>query len=243
MAKSPRRSMLFTPGDSKRKMGNVAQAAPDAFMLDLEDAVAVSQKEQARQMVASALLEMDFGRTERLVRINGLESVFHAADLAMVAGTNVDGIVAPKIESPEQVRHIDETLTAGEANAGRPAGEIRLFVMIETALAVMNIREIAQSSQRLEGLLLGAEDLATDLGATRSKAGWEIFYARSAVVTAAAAYGLAAIDAVFLDLKDLSGLEDDALFARQLGFTGKFAVHPDQVGGRIGRVCPGRKNG
>ena len=230
MAKSPRRSMLFTPGDSKRKMGKVVEAGPDAVMLDLEDAVAISQKEVARRKVAQALAEMDFGRTERLVRINGLETDFYVPDIAeLTALPNLEGIVAPKIEHPEQVQHIDAMLTAGEREAGRPAGEIRLFVMIETALGVMNVKEIAQSSQRLEGLLLGAEDLAADMGAIRSKDGREILFARSAVVTAAAAYGLAAVDAVFLDLNDLTGLEADASFARQLGFTGKFAVHPNQV--------------
>jgi citrate lyase beta subunit len=229
MAKSPRRSFLFTPGDSHHKINKVAEARPDAVMLDLEDAVAVGQKEQARQTVAQALVEMDFGRAERLVRINGLATEFFAADLGMVTQANVDGIVAPKIESAGQVQQIDQALTAGEGAAGRPAGAIRLFVMIETALGVLNVQEIAQASPRLEGLLLGAEDLAADMRATRSKAGWEILFARSALVTTAAAYGLAAIDAVFLDLHDQAGLADDASFAQHLGFTGKFAIHPDQV--------------
>ncbi len=229
MAKSLRRSFLFTPGDSQQKINKITETAPDVVMLDLEDAVAVGQKDQARRTVAEALVEMDFGRTERLVRINGLDSDFIAADMAMIAQANIDGIVVPKIESPDQVQLIDQELTAGERDRHRPAGEIRLYVMIETALGVLNIREIAQASPRLEGLLLGAEDLAADMGATRSKEGWEILFARSTLVTAAAAYGLAAIDAVFLDFHDQAGLADDASFAQRLGFTGKFAIHPDQV--------------
>jgi citrate lyase subunit beta-like protein len=94
----------------------------------------------------------------------------------------------------------------------------------------MNIREIAQACQRLDGLLFGAEDLVADLGASRSPAGWEIFYGRSAVVTAAAAYGLEAIDTVFVNFADQPSLEADAMFAKNLGFTGKLAIHPGQVG-------------
>jgi citrate lyase beta subunit len=229
MPKSPRRSLLFTPGDSIKKMNKVAQVGTDAVILDLEDAVAIDQKVKARQMVAEALLKLDFGRTERLVRINGPETDFYAADVAVMARANLEGIVAPKIEFPEQIQLIDEALTTAEVATGRPAGEIGLFALIETALGVMNVKEIAQSSPRLEGLLFCAEDLAADMGAIRSQAGWEVLFARSAVVTAAAAYGLAAIDAVYLDLNDPVGLEDDALFGRQLGYTGKMAIHPGQV--------------
>jgi citrate lyase beta subunit len=107
MPKSPRRSLLFAPGDSVTKMAKVAQVAPDAVILDLEDAVAIGQKERARQMVVEALVEMDFGRTERLVRINGSGTDFYAADLAVMARANLEGLVAPKIEFPEQVQHID----------------------------------------------------------------------------------------------------------------------------------------
>jgi citrate lyase beta subunit len=135
----------------------------------------------------------------------------------------------PKVETAEQIQTIDQILSASELAVGRVSGAIRLFALIETALGVMNIKEIGQSSPRLEGLMFGAEDLAADLRATRSKERWEVFYGRSAVVTAAAAYGLEAIDTVYLDLHDLSGLEKDTLFARQMGYTGKMAVHPNQV--------------
>lgn len=220
---------MFTPGDSIRKMKKVAQIGADAVILDLEDAVAIGQKEVARKSVESALANIDFGRAERLVRINSLETDLYASDLESIVGTAADGIVLPKVESAEQVRLVDQKISAGELSAGRPPGEMRLFGLIETALGVMNIREIGQSSQRLDGLLFGAEDLAADLGAIRSKVGWEVFYARSTVIAAATAYGLAAIDTVYLDFSDLDGLEEDALFARSLGFTGKLAIHPGQV--------------
>ncbi|GMQ79575.1 MAG: citrate (pro-3S)-lyase subunit beta [Anaerolineae bacterium] len=229
MPKSPRRSLLFTPGDSIRKMRKAAQVGTDMVILDLEDAVAPGQKEEARLNVVDALDEIAFGRTELLVRVNAPDSDFIAADLEAIARTTIDGIVVPKVETAEQVQTIDKFLTAGELAGGQASGGIRLFALIETALGIMNIKEIGQSSRRLEGLMFGAEDLAVDIRATRSKEGWEVFYGRSAIVTAAAAYGLEAIDMVYLDLPDLSGLEKEALFARQMGYTGKMAIHPRQV--------------
>jgi citrate lyase beta subunit len=227
--KSPRRSLLFAPGDSVHKMNKAAQLGADSAILDLEDAVAYGQKEEARAKVVAALAEIDFGRTERLVRINAPDTDMFAADLEAIAAANPDGIVVPKVEKAQQVERIDQYLQSGESSSGRPAGALRLLVLIETALGVMNVKEIAQSSRRLEGLMFGAEDLAADVGATRTEAGWEVFYGRSAVVTAAAAYGLDVIDGVYLDLNDLAGLEEDAQFAQRLGYTGKMAIHPRQV--------------
>jgi citrate lyase beta subunit len=101
--------------------------------------------------------------------------------------------------------------------------------MIETALGVMNLREIASATTRLEGLIFGAEDLAGDVGSVRTKAAWEVFYARSAVVTAAAAYKLQSFDQVYTDFNDARGLAEESRFARQLGFTGKTCIHPNQT--------------
>ena len=181
--KSPRRSFLFTPGDSVRKIEKAAQLGVDTIILDLEDAVAIEQKENARQLVSTALRDINFGRTERLVRINAVETDFFAADLDVIAARIPDGIVLPKVETAVHMQKIDDYLSAAERANGRSEGAIRLFALIETALGVMNIKEIAQASPRLDALLFGAEDLAVDVGATRSSGGQEIFYARSAVVT------------------------------------------------------------
>ena len=227
--KSPRRSLLFIPGDSWRKIEKGTQLGTDMVILDLEDAVAFDQKQEARQVVVSALSSLDFGKTECLVRVNGLDTGHFAADLEAVAGTGLEGIVVPKLETAPQIRLLDQHLSTAEAEHGRAAGSIRLFILIETALAVMNLGEIAQASPRLDALLFGAEDLVVELGTIRSPAAWEVFYARSAVVTAAAAFGLQAIDMVFVGLHDLVGLKEEAEFARQLGYTGKMAIHPRQV--------------
>jgi citrate lyase beta subunit len=210
-------------------MRKVVEVGADSVILDLEDAVALSQKEEARQNVVTALAKMDFGQTERLVRINSLDTELFSADLEAIVTTDVDGIVIPKVETAQQVQHIDQIITTSELKNGQLAGGIRLLALIETALGIMNVKEICQSSRRLDGILFGAEDLAADIGATRSSAGWEIFYGRSAVVTAAAAYGLEVIDTVYLDLDNLAGLEKDAFFAQQMGYTGKMAIHPRQV--------------
>ena len=227
--KSPRRSFLFTPGNSVHKIEKAAQLGVDTIILDLEDAVTIEQKENARQLVSTALRDINFGPTERLVRINAVETDFFAADLDVVAASMPDGIVLPKVETAVHLQKIDDYLSAAEQENGRSVGTIRLFALIETALGVMNIKEIAQASSRLDALLFGAEDLAVDVGATRSWGGQEIFYARSAVVVAAAAYHLQAVDMVYIDLQDEAGLTAEAALARQLGYSGKMAIHPRQV--------------
>jgi citrate lyase beta subunit len=227
--KSPRRSLLFSPGDSVHKMTKASQLGADSVILDLEDAVAFDQKAEARENVVAALADIDFGRTERLVRINAADTEMFAADLEAIAAADPDGIVVPKVETAQQVQQIADYLLARESSGEGPAGAPRLLLLIETAMGVMNVKEIAHSSRRLEGLMFGAEDLAADMGATRTEAGWEVFYGRGAVVTAAAAYGLDAVDGVYLDLNDLAGLEEDARFAQRLGYTGKMAIHPRQV--------------
>lgn len=223
--KSPRRSFLFTPGDSIRKLRKATRAGADAVILDLEDGVAANKKEQARQNVIAALTEMDFGRSERLVRLNQPGTEFYVADLKAIAETEVDGIVLPKVESAGQLRQVEDDLST----VVRADHSIGLFALIETALGIVNVAEISRSSTRMVALLFGAEDLASDLGARRTSSGWEIFHGRSAVVTAAAAYELEAIDTVYVSFRDLTGLEEDAAFARGLGFSGKLAIHPQQV--------------
>lgn len=227
--RSPRRSFLFTPGDSIRKIRKVTDVRPDCVILDLEDAVVFSQKEKARQNVITTLASLDFGRTERLVRVNWPDTEMFTADLEAIEATKLDGIVLPKVTTAEQIEHVDQAITTKELNNAWIADSIRLFVIIETALGIMNLKEICQASQRIEGLIFGAEDLAADLGTARSQAGWEVFYGRGAVVTAAAAYSLEAIDTVYLNLHDATGMEQDASFGRQLGYTGKLAIHPGQI--------------
>jgi len=224
-----RRSVLFMPGDSMRKIQKATQLDADSIVMDLEDGVALNNKAAARETIAEALRTLDFGRRERLVRVNPPDSGFLDDDIAATAPARPDGFVIPKTETAEDVQTVSQKLAAVEAAHGWPDGSLRLVAVVETALGVMNLREIAQADARLDALMFGAEDLAGDIGAVRTRVGWEVFFARSAVVTAAAAYGLQAIDMIFVDFQNLDGLAEECRTARQMGYVGKMAIHPKQV--------------
>ncbi|MGQ9887959.1 MAG: HpcH/HpaI aldolase/citrate lyase family protein [Aggregatilineales bacterium] len=225
-----RRALLFVPGDDRHKIEKAAALDVDAVILDLEDGVAASRKAAARAIAAAALRELDFGRTERLVRINwvGAETGYEA-DIAATVGCRPDGYVIPKVESAVEINQVARLVVAAEHERGWPGGSILLFPIVETARGVINLRDIVESTPRLGGLMFGAEDLAGDMGATRTPDGWEVFYARSAVVMHARAMGLDAIDTPYVHLENLTGLVADAEQAHYMGYTGKLAVHPRQV--------------
>jgi citrate lyase beta subunit len=227
-----RRALLFMPGDDRRKIEKGALMDVDAIIMDLEDGVAISNKESARYGVLAALQELDFGHSERIVRLNP-PSVpeLSRPDFDITISGRPDTYVLPKVESAGQVQMVDSWLSEAEALNNWPSGEIGLIALIETAIGVVHLAEIAASSSRLQALAFGAEDLAGDMGAQRTAEGWEAFYARSAVVLHAKAFGLQAIDTPFVDVKaDETILADDAERAMQLGYTGKLAIHPRQVG-------------
>jgi citrate lyase beta subunit len=224
-----RRAVLFIPGDSPQKIEKGAGLGADALILDLEDGCALANKVAARQIILEALSSRDFGRSERLVRINPLETGLGIGDLETTLPARPDGYVLPKIESADQVREVSTYLSLMEARYGWPQGAIRLLVFVETARGIINLREIAGSDPRLDAMMFGGEDLASSMGATRTREGWEIFYARSAFITYAAAFDLQAIDTVFVDLHDTAALVAEAEQALRMGFTGKLAIHPRQV--------------
>jgi citrate lyase beta subunit len=218
------------PGDSRRKIEKALTLNVDCICMDLEDGVGLSQKAAARTIVRLALAELDFGRSERLVRLNAFGSGWEAEDLAVTIGGRPDGVVLPKVESAEALHWLETRLSEAEASHAWPRGEIGMVAMVETARGVVNLREICGASARLQALIFGAEDLAGDMGATRTPEAWEVFYARSAVVTHAAAFGLQAIDMVYVDYNDPAGLAQEAETGAQLGYAGKQAIHPAQIG-------------
>lgn len=226
---SPRRSLLYVPGDSLRKVTKASTLPADTLILDLEDGVALSQKEAARLTVRQALREIDFGPRERLVRLNNVNGPLAQQDLTITMEARPDGYVVPKVESAEDLLAVSHFVDEQESLHGWPIGHIRLLAMIETARAIMNLREIAQATPRLDALIFGAEDFAASVGAVRTRENREIFYARSALVTAAGAYDLQAIDLVFVGLDDQPGLEAECINGRQLGFVGKTVIHPGQI--------------
>ena len=215
-----RRALLFVPGDDERKIAKAAASGADCVILDLEDGVAEERKAAARDVVAASLARLDFGRSERLVRLNPVGSERYPEDLEAILPAHPDGYVLPKVESADQVRDVVRR------TAAEPAA---LLALIESARGVMELKEIAGADPRLEALLFGAEDLAGDVGATRTRAGHEAAWARGAVVLAAAAFSLQAIDTVFVDLTDQEGLRAESAEASTMGYVGKMAIHPKQV--------------
>jgi citrate lyase beta subunit len=224
-----RRALLFMPGDDRHKIEKGAALGADAVIMDLEDGVALNRKVEARQQVAAALREVHFHLTERWVRINALHTGWAEEDVQAVAPAHPDGVVLPKVQTAQQVQDISHHLSLVEHKHDWPEGHIRLLAIIETARGVMNLREIVESDPRLDGLIFGAEDLAGDLGATRTTGGAEVAYARGAVVLHAKAYGLQAFDTPFVDLSDMTGLESQTREALYMGYDGKLAIHPRQV--------------
>ena len=224
-----RRALLYMPGDDLRKIRKATTLNVDCICMDMEDGVAPNRKAEARLSIAAALRELDFGRSEKLARINRVGSGLEADDLAAVLPFRPDGIVIPKIESAEQIQWVAERLEAAELAGGWPVNSIRLIVDVETAKGILALKEIA-AHPRLDALIFGGEDFAVSIGATRTPEAWELFYARSAVVTHAKAFGLQAIDMVTTDFRDLERVRREAEFGAQLGYTGKQTIHPAQVG-------------
>jgi citrate lyase beta subunit len=224
-----RRALLYMPGDDRHKIEKAATLGVDSICMDMEDGVAPNRKQSARETIATALQSLDFGSSERLARINQVGSGLEQEDLKRVLPAHPDGIVIPKVDHADQIRWASQQIAAAEAQYGWPAGSIGLLAIVESARGIVHLDALASASERLQGLIFGAEDLAGDIGAIRTQAGWEVFYARSALVTHAAAYDLQAIDMVYVDFRDTQGLRDEAVQGLQMGFAGKQIIHPNQV--------------
>lgn len=224
------RSLLFAPGNHPRKVAKVATFGADAIVLDLEDAVASSQKDEARLAVRTALAT--FRNTIVMVRVNGFSTGRCVEDLDAIVGPAVDAVLLPKVEGPAVLKEVDELLAALEERHGLDQGKIRLIPQIETAIGVARVEEIALAApSRVHTLIFGLADFTVDLGIDLTPDATEIFYARSRVVVAARAAQMASpIDGPFLlDLHDEAGLIRDTRRSRQLGFQGRVAIYPPQV--------------
>jgi citrate lyase beta subunit len=224
-----RRALMYVPGDDQRKIEKAAGLEVDSLILDIEDGVALNHKDEAAVNIPAALGSVDFGRSERLVRINPCRENRGEQDLEAILPALPDGIVIPKVETPEDLDLVCRRVSAVEKQLKVSEGRIKLLALIETPQAFMNLKEICSSCDRLEGLIFGAEDLAAGLGATRTAEGIEFLYARESLVMAAAAFGLQAVDLVTVEFRDLAVLERESRFGAQLGFTGKQIIHPSQV--------------
>ena len=216
------------PGDDWKKIAKSLTLGVDCICMDMEDGVALNRKAEARVTIAKALRELDFGKSEKLARINSVGSGFEKNDIEAVLPHRPAGIVIPKVESLEQIRWGSGVIESAELKYGWPLNSIRMLVGVETPKGILNLKEIA-SHPRLDGIIFGGEDFAASIGARRTREATELLYARQAVVTTCAAFGLQAIDIVSIDFKDLEALRVESEFGAQLGYSGKQVIHPAQV--------------
>ena len=221
-----RRSRLYLPGNEPRLMINAGLHGPDGIILDLEDSVHPDHKDGARLLVRNALRCVDFGACERMVRINQLPLGFE--DLEAVVPELPDLILIPKVEHANEVGEVDGSIERilRAIDVDRP---VRLMPIVETALGIENVFEIAAASQRVAALTLGLEDYTADLGVPKTPDGDESLYARMRVVNAARAAGVQPIDSVFGDVADADGLRRWAARSRGMGFEGMGCIHPRQI--------------
>ncbi len=222
-AQQPRRSALYVPGANARALEKARGLAADAVLLDLEDAVAPAAKEVARRQVVAALAAGGWA-AERIVRVNGAGTPWHAEDLAAAARAGPDAVCLPKAESPELVRAAAEGLERAGASSS-----VALWAMIETPRGVLAAAEIARATPRLSCLVAGTSDLVKDLRARHTPGRAEVLTSLSLVLLAARAAGLSALDGVFLDLADAAGFEASCRQGRDMGFDGKTLIHPSQL--------------
>jgi citrate lyase beta subunit len=222
----PRRSCLYVPGANARALQKAKSLPADAFILDLEDAVAPEAKADARDAIHDAVGDRSFGAREVVIRVNGLETEWGRDDLEMAVSAGVDGVLVPKITRGKDVRAINRFLNDTGASPG-----LGLWVMIETPQAVLNIKKIAKASAktRLTGFVMGTNDLAKEFNAVPTPNRLTFLFSLSAALAAARAYRLVAIDGVYNDIKNDAGLSVECEQGRVLGFDGKTLIHPSQI--------------
>ncbi|BBM19388.1 citrate lyase subunit beta [Enterococcus avium] len=223
-----RRTMMFVPGANAAMLRDAPLYGADSIMFDLEDAVSLKEKDSARVLVHFALKTFDFSQVETVVRINSLDTD-GAADVEVMVLAGADVIRLPKTETAQDIVDVDEVITNVEAANGIPVGTTKMMAAIESAEGVLNAREIAKASTRLIGIALGAEDYVTNMKTKRYPDGQELFFARSMILHAARAAGIAAIDTVYSDVDNAEGFKNEVSLIKQLGFDGKSVINPRQI--------------
>lgn len=220
--------MMFIPGNHPGMMADAHIYGPDSIMLDLEDSVTLAEKDAARLLVYHALKTVDYGHTEKVVRINPLSTPYGKKDVEAVVKAGAEVIRMPKTECADEVRALEAEILKVEKEIGRE-GETRIMAAIESALGIVHAYEIATASPRMMGIALGAEDYSANLKTHRTAGGTELLLAREQMVVAARAAGIACFDTVFSNLDDMEGFRKEVELIRELGFDGKSIIHPSQI--------------
>ena len=220
----PRRSVLYMPGSNPRALEKAKGLAADSLILDLEDAVAVDAKEEARRLVAEAIKDGGYGKRELMVRVNGLDTSWGRDDIKAASEAGPDAILLPKVESAAMVKEVEDLLV----EYGAPK-TTTIWCMMETPRGILRAEEIADSSPRLGGFVMGTNDLVKDLQARHTPMRLPILTSLSMCVLAARAAGIAVIDGTFTDLNDEEGLIASCQQGVELGFDGKTLLHPKQL--------------
>ncbi|RDY33308.1 citrate (pro-3S)-lyase subunit beta [Lachnotalea glycerini] len=224
-----RRTMMFVPGNNPGMVKDAYIYNSDSIMFDLEDSVSIAEKDAARALIYYALTSFDYGDKELVVRVNDPATEVGIADLEAMVRAGVHVIRLPKTEKAEDVVFCEQQIERIEKEIGKEVGVTKMMAAIESAEGVLNAREIALASKRLIGIALGAEDYVTDMKTNRSPDGIELLFARSMILHAARAAGIAAIDTVYSDVNNEEGLIHEATLIKQLGFDGKSVINPRQI--------------
>ena len=227
MSIRPRRSVLYMPGSNMRALEKAKSLAADCLILDLEDAVAPDAKAEARSQVAEAVATGGYGRREIVIRINGFDTDWGDADLAAVAPLAPDAVLVPKVETADDIEAASTKLDAAGA-----APDVALWVMMETPLAILNARAIAESTgrTRLRAFVMGTNDLAKEMRGQLRPGRAPYLGPLATCVLAARAYELTVLDGVFNDIANAEGFAAECAQGRELGFDGKTLIHPSQIG-------------
>jgi citrate lyase subunit beta/citryl-CoA lyase len=221
--------MLFVPGDKEKMLLKSLALGADSVIWDLEDAVALTEKQTARATICKTLQNIQSAHVPIYIRVNSLGTNMLDVDLDSVVQRGVHGILFPKAESSSQVKELDSILSRVEKQRGLPEGSVKVQCLLETCLGIIHAYAIASASPRVEAVCFGAEDFTLDLGTPRTRDGIESAYSRAAIAVAAGAAKVLAIDSVYSDLNDEEGLVNECRMVRQLGYRGKFAIHPKQL--------------
>jgi citrate lyase subunit beta / citryl-CoA lyase len=224
-----RRTMMFLPASNPGMVKDAYIYGADSIMFDLEDAVAVTEKDSARFLVYNALKTVDYGNTELVVRVNGLDTPFGREDIEAVVRAGVHVVRLPKTERKEDIHAVEAVIEEVERKCGREIGSTKMMAAIESPIGVINAYEIATASKRLVAVALGAEDYVTNLKTKRYPDGMELLGARSQIIIAARAAGIYAIDTVYTEVDNEEGFKREVELIKQLGFDGKSVINPRQI--------------